>query len=280
MKSSTLFEQKAVIHAFDLLAHRHDRGLAWPNLLESSLYHAATWEAIRQLLPDNQPIKVLDVGCGNGLWSVQLARLGHYPVLVDISFQMAQIAQKKLAQEGLGAITIQGDGHNLTFLPENYFDLVLGVGDLLCYTKDPAVVFQQLYRCCKPGGKLVVSVIGQYGLLPYLFNHPFTIKQLDEYLCIGIWQEFTAKELGEPATLPLFARAYSFNKLSDTCRSSGWQIDSGFGAGILRTILGRKKLDQLISEESMSTILTFEQRLAQETKSLDFAQEFGLIAYK
>lgn len=268
-----------VASAFDALATRHNIGVLQKELLQTSLYHAATWYAIQQAISSQQTNCILDVGGGNGIWSIRLAKLGYQVVYVDMSERMAQVARLNALNQKAKMFFAQGDAHNLNFLPANYFDVVLAVGDVICYSDNPTGVCQQFYKRCKPGGKMVISAMGRYGIVPYLLA-TIPISEIKDYLIDGVWVEFKPQELGQNAESPLMARTFTGSELSDLCQLSGWAIDSFFGAGILRTLLGRPGLEALIKAKGMKVVLSLEQQLAQIPALLDCAMEFGLVSTK
>lgn len=267
-----------VSKAFDILAVRHDSGLSGYNP-KNSLYHEATWSAIVQAIGSANRCSVLDIGGGNGLWTIRLARLGHMVVYVDISENMARIAHTNLNKSGVTANVIIGDAHNLDFLPRDYFDVALAVGDLLCYSMTPMEICYHAYNRVKPGGKLVVAVMGRLGVLQHLVE-VLSLEQVKEYVSKGWWVEFTEGELGSGASAPLSAHTYTVSELRWLCQSVGWRIVAFFGAGILRTLIGREKLICLIEREGIEAVLDLENELAKSTAFLECAMEFGLIAEK
>ncbi len=248
-------------------------------LLLTSLYHAATWAVIQQMIPSKRTCFILDVGGGNGIWSIRLAKLGHKVVYVDLSERMAHVARINALNQDVQFLITQGDAHNLNFFPTDRFDLVLAVGDLICYAGNPVEVCQQLYKQCKPGGRMIISAMGRLGILPYLLEMN-SIFELQKYLVDGLWIEFRQQELGHNIETSLTARTYTVSGLSDLCQLSGWETNRFFGAGILRTLLGRPGLEALIKARGMDFTLSLEQQLAQIPALLDCAMEFGLIATK
>jgi len=265
-------------NAFSALADRHDKGLS-ENDIRRSLYHAATWSAIIQAIDPNRRCSVLDIGGGNGVWTIQLARLGHRVVYVDIAERMARIAYTNLLKSGAKANIIIGDAHNLDFLPLNYFDVILAVGDLLCYSQTPSEICYQAYKRCKPGGKMVVAVMGRFGVLQHLTNS-LTVEQIKEYISNGWWIEFTQNELENGMKSSLVAHTYTVDELRQLCLSTGWHIQSFFGAGILRTLIGQESLMHLIDQEGIESILSLERELAKAPALLECAMEFGIIVKK
>lgn len=264
--------------AFSALAERHDRGLS-EDEVRKSLYHKATWSAIVQSLDVSKRCSILDIGGGNGIWTVRLACSGHKVVYVDVAEGMARKAYANLSNSGAEAKIIVGDAHNLDFLPSNYFDIALAVGDLLCYSKAPEKICYQAFKRCKPGGKMVIAVMGRFGVLRHLVD-TLSVEEVKEYIHSGWWIEFTQNELGNGIEAPLVAHTYTLDELRQLCCSAGWQINSFFGAGILRTLIGRESLMRLIEVEGIEKIVDLEKELAKNPALLECAMEFGVIAEK
>lgn len=270
---------RAVIRkAFNVLAERHDKGVTREGV-SRSLYHAATWSAIVRAVGQKKMCSVLDIGGGNGLWTMRLAQLGHNVVYVDIAEEMARIARDNLSKSGVKAYVIVGDAHNLDFLPSNYFDVVLAVGDLLCYSESPDLICRQAYKRCKPGGKMIVAVMGRLGVMQHLTDY-LTVEQVKEYISHGWWVEFDHNELENNIKVPLFARTYTVDELRRLCLSTGWKVKGFFGAGILRTLIGRENLSRLIDRVGIESVLSLEKELAKVPSFLECAMEFGVIIEK
>src|SRR5438105_15820500 len=71
-------------------------------------------EAVVKSLAITTPLRVLDLGCGDGTTAVPLARLGAEVVGMDISKPLGDAGNKRAAQEGLDRLTFQeGDASNL-----------------------------------------------------------------------------------------------------------------------------------------------------------------------
>src|SRR4051812_46361423 len=64
----------------------------WSNAHETCA-HAYLLPAITQALPQGRPLRVLDLGCGNGFTAGYLASLGHEVVGVDASSDGIELAR-------------------------------------------------------------------------------------------------------------------------------------------------------------------------------------------
>lgn len=102
--------------------------------------------------------QILDVGCGTGNFSLELAQRGVKVTGVDISEPMLARARQKAAEAGLSIHFLQGDVHELPFAA-NSFDKVVSV-TALEFASDLKTALAECYRVLKPGGRLVVGLIG------------------------------------------------------------------------------------------------------------------------
>src|SRR5437763_4075861 len=71
-------------------------------------------EAVVKSLGIKPPLRVLDLGCGDGTTAVPLARLGAEVVGIDIAKNLVEAGNKRTAKAGLTRLTFQeGDACNL-----------------------------------------------------------------------------------------------------------------------------------------------------------------------
>jgi SAM-dependent methyltransferase len=104
--------------------------------------------------------RVLDIGCGTGVTTLPHARAvgpsGHVTG-VDISRPMLAAAERRLAESGLGNVTLRLADAQVHPFPPAAFDLLtsrLGV----MFFADPAAAFRNLFAALKPGGRLCMAV--------------------------------------------------------------------------------------------------------------------------
>lgn len=151
--------------------------------------------------------RVLDLGCGNGCYTVEIGRRAAYVCGVDIQMSHLQSFRQPIPR-------LQAAGESLPFAAES-FDVVTMI-EVLEHTRSDTAVLQECFRVLKPGGWLVLFVpnklypfeshachVGDFSLGP---NIPF----------ISWFPEFLRRHL-------CHARIYTRRKLSWIACTAGFQ---------------------------------------------------------
>jgi SAM-dependent methyltransferase len=94
--------------------------------------------------------KLLEVGCGMGVDSVQLARCGFDVIAVDLTENALMVAKEFAAHRGVSVDFRLGNAEGLDF-PDETFDVVYSFG-VLHHTPDIERAVAELRRVLKPGG--------------------------------------------------------------------------------------------------------------------------------
>jgi 2-polyprenyl-6-hydroxyphenyl methylase/3-demethylubiquinone-9 3-methyltransferase len=94
--------------------------------------------------------RVLDIGCGGGILSEDLARAGADVVGVDPSGVTIEVARKHAASEGLSIEYVQGFAEKMDW--DSEFDLIFAV-DVLEHVADLQESLDAIARALKPGGR-------------------------------------------------------------------------------------------------------------------------------
>lgn len=123
--------------------------------------------AVQSLLPPVAGRRVLDAGCGPGLYAAWLADAGAEVVGIDVSPAMVRLARERL---GRRARIEEADlGRPLAFLGDARFDLVVSAL-VLDYVRDWDAVFAEFFRVLRPGGVVVVSA--EHPAAVFYEHHP------------------------------------------------------------------------------------------------------------
>jgi len=114
----------------------------------------------------NKATRILDIGCGTGRHSIELAKRGYIVVGIDLSESLLKRAKEKASEQKLQIVFQKHDARNLPFLHE--FDLVI----MLCEGAFPLMetdemnfqILQNAANALKPKGKLIFTTLN--GLFP------------------------------------------------------------------------------------------------------------------
>ncbi|MDP6822161.1 MAG: class I SAM-dependent methyltransferase [Dehalococcoidia bacterium] len=122
-------------------------------------------ESVVQLLNLSPGARILDVGCGNGRHTLELARRGFPVTGLDNSRSFLDIAVNAAANLNLDAEFVEGDQRRFT-RPSEY-DAAISISSSWGWfpsSDDNLRVFQNVFSSLKPGGKLLIQIIGKENL--------------------------------------------------------------------------------------------------------------------
>jgi len=112
------------------------------------------WDRLlREHLPE-EPVDVLDLGCGTGSLTMLLAEAGHRVHGVDLAPAMVAAARAKVAASGTTATVEVGDASDPPGLAGAY-DVVL-TRHVLWALPDPSAALSRCVRLLRPGGRLLL----------------------------------------------------------------------------------------------------------------------------
>jgi SAM-dependent methyltransferase len=105
--------------------------------------------------------RVLDVGCGLGVQTVELASRGYHLVGLDISATMVSRAYDEAEDRGLQIDFVRGDMRDVTF--EEPFDALLCWGTTFGYFSEDEneLAVRQFHQALKPDGTLLLEVVNR-----------------------------------------------------------------------------------------------------------------------
>ena len=136
-------------------------------------------------------LRVLDVGCGPGDLSIRISQQCHEVWGVDVTPEMIQIAEKKVALEPANVNFEQADACDLPF--ENHcFDTVMSVNALQTMIQ-PEMALKEMNRVLKPGGELLL-ITYCYGDST-LSDNESLVDWAVKYRSLPVWQRFKLQQL-------------------------------------------------------------------------------------
>ncbi len=141
------------------------------------------------MLGDFSGKKILEIGCGTGMQTVEFARRGGLVTAIDISLESIRQTKRMAEQAGVEIAAQVMNGEKLQFA-DGLFDIVYI--DAVLMHADPLKVMGEAARVCKQGGQVLVLEPLRYNpfSLPYrLFFSPYQ-KTRPKYMTLGKFRKF------------------------------------------------------------------------------------------
>ncbi len=164
--------------------------------------------ATMSLLPDVRGKRVLDAGCGPGVYAEELLAHGAEVVAIDCVPEMLEFARKRIGNRA--TIRLHNLERPLDFARDGEFDVVLSAL-VMDYIRDWRPLLAEFRRVLVPGGALVFSC--EHPCLKVRYSE--SGNYFDKELLTIVWQGF-----GEDIPMPTIRRPLS--------AMTGALSDSGF----------------------------------------------------
>lgn len=110
--------------------------------------------------PPGKELKILDVGCGSGFFTILLGRQGHEVTGIDLTESMIADARALAAEEQCRVQLLVMDAENLQF-PEETFDVVVS-RNVTWNLPNPEQAYKEWMRVLKKGG-ILLNYDAEYG---------------------------------------------------------------------------------------------------------------------
>lgn len=114
-------------------------------------------KAVREIVDSDSPLKVLDVACGTGDFTIEIARkaaTGSSVTGIDLSEGMMAVGRDKIKAAGVDAALEYGDCEALKYADDTFDRISVGFG--VRNFEHLAIGLREMCRVLKPGGKLVI----------------------------------------------------------------------------------------------------------------------------
>jgi SAM-dependent methyltransferase len=222
----------------------HEREAFWETA-GPVLFTAARWEsapreveAMVALLGLSPGAKVLDLCCGVGRHSLELARRGFQVTGVDRTAAYLQEARARAREEGLEVEFVQEDMRS--FVRPEAFDAVINYFTSFGYFEsedDDRRVVENAYRSLRPGGVLLMDMMGKE-ILARIFSERGWREEdgmliLEERQVASDWGTVYNRWIiikdGERREVTLTTRQYSAAELSRLLKGCGFASVNVYG---------------------------------------------------
>ncbi len=147
-------KKEGIRKLFDNIAPDYDK---LNHILSLNIDKGWRRKAVREIVDTDSQIAVLDVACGTGDFTIEIAQKtaeGSSVVGIDLSEGMMKIGREKIKAAGVSAEMVQGDCEALPY-PDATFDRI-SVGFGVRNFEHLEIGLQEMLRVLKPGGKLVI----------------------------------------------------------------------------------------------------------------------------
>ena len=147
-------KKEGIRKLFDNIAPDYDK---LNHILSLNIDKGWRRKAVRQIADENRALKVLDVACGTGDFTIEIARKvapGSEVTGVDISEGMLAVGKEKIRKEGVSVGLYVADCEALPY-EDNTFDRI-SVGFGVRNFEHLDIGLKEMFRVLKPGGKLVI----------------------------------------------------------------------------------------------------------------------------
>jgi S-adenosylmethionine-dependent methyltransferase len=237
----------------------------------SVLKYNLTQANLRRHLSAGQALRVLDVGGGNGLDAIPLAREGHHVAIVDFSSEMLAAAQQSAAADGLHeriAVYCAEALHVPELFPDQLFDVVL-CHNVLQYVADVPALLQAICTPLKPDGLVSLISVNRYSVA---YQAAFFRGDLAGAVAALDRRHVEATVFGMPMTL------YSGEEIAALLPQIGCALDHYYGIRCICDYWGdnERKSDRAI----FSQLEQLELALTDKHPYNLLARYFQLIAHK
>jgi ubiquinone/menaquinone biosynthesis C-methylase UbiE len=124
---------------------------------EIAAFMRQSGEAFAKSLEVTPPLRVLDLGCGDGTTALPLAHRGAEVVGIDIARNLVDAGNRRAAAAGLTRLRFQeGDASNLEGVNDHSFDVTVSLFGAM-FAPKPFDVAKEMVRVTKPGGRIVMG---------------------------------------------------------------------------------------------------------------------------
>ncbi len=191
-------------------------------------------------LNSNKSARILDIGCGTGRHSLELARRGYNVTGIDLSESMIGRARELAEKENLNIVFFTKDARDFNFNRE--FDLAI----MICEGAFPLMetdemnysILKNAYLSLKPGGKFIFSTLN--GLFPlfhsvkdFVNSEASGEKTSENNFDLMTFREYsvleTKDDAGNQEVLHCNERYYIPSEITWLLRSAGFRNTEIFG---------------------------------------------------
>lgn len=217
-------------------------------------------------LPENGP--VLDVGCGNGIYTQWLAKKCEPAFGIDHNLKNLTWGKNEFPNVHF----LMANGESLPF-PNEFFGAVM-ITEVLEHTRDDRLTLREIHRVMKPGGTLLISTPHK-GLFGFLDPDNVTNRAFDTIRKLKIPKPGGGR-FYENFRYDIH-RHYSASQLKSLLGEQ-WQVEEVYYGGLLLYPL-LYGFENAIDAFSKKRSYWQDYRLLRTLRAWDFSLRFGKMSY-
>src|SRR5438477_4621135 len=170
--------------------------------------------------------RILDIGCGTGRHSLELARRGFRMTGVDLSTGLIEVARAKARSENLPADFIVQDARQLQV--NGAFDAAIclceGAFGLMGSDEAHQQMLQRVAGALRINAPFVLTAINAYAAVREKCGVNY-----DVYTCTKHYRETIHSPDGNQREVDIFTTAFTFRELKLMLEHAGFVVDAGYG---------------------------------------------------
>ncbi|WMT41681.1 methyltransferase domain-containing protein [Paenibacillus sp. D2_2] len=167
---------------------------------------------------------ILDIGCGPGRHSLELARRGIIPTGIDITSSFIELAQKRAAEENLNATFMVADARHVPLSQQ--FDSAIclceGAFGLAGDDEGHRQILREIHRLLRPQALFTLTAIN-------VLNVARTNESIDAYTSTSSTKETITNSKGDTKEVDIYTTAFTFRELKLLLEGSGFEVLDGYG---------------------------------------------------
>ena len=147
-------KKEGIRKLFDNIAPDYDK---LNHILSMNIDKGWRRKAVKELLDTQEPLNILDVACGTGDFTIEIAQkapAGSKVTGIDLSEGMMKIGREKIKAAEVDAQMVQGDCEELPYSDNTFHRISVGFG--VRNFEHLETGLKQMYRVLNENGKLVV----------------------------------------------------------------------------------------------------------------------------
>ena len=147
-------KKEGIRKLFDNIAPDYDK---LNHILSLNIDKGWRKKAVKVIVDTKEPLQVLDVACGTGDFTIEIAQKaapGSSVSGIDLSEGMMKIGREKIKAAGVQADMVQGDCEDLPYGDGTFDRISVGFG--VRNFEHLEIGLKQMHRVLKKGGKLVI----------------------------------------------------------------------------------------------------------------------------